>query len=81
MDVQAKKLFLIEKLLQVKDTDVLEKVKALLETEVPNQLAFDLKGYSISDESLIERASEANEAIEKGEYKSVAQLRKETKSW
>lgn len=81
MDVQAKKLFLIEKLLQVKDSDVLEKVKVLLETEEPNQAAFDLKGYSISDESLKERASEANEAMEKGEYKSVAQLRKETKSW
>ena len=81
MDVQAEKLLLIEKLLQVKNSEVLEKVKVLLESEELDQSAFDLKGYTISDESLQNRANEANEAIERGEYKSVSQLRKETKSW
>lgn len=81
MDVQTKKLHLIEKLLQVEDSDVLERVKALLESEESDQSAFDLKGYKISDESLQNRANEANEAIERGEYKRVSQLRKETKSW
>lgn len=81
MDVQAEKLQLIEKLLQVQDSDILERVKSLLESEESGQSAYNLKGYEISDESLQNRANEANEAIERGEYKTVSQLRKETKSW
>lgn len=81
MDVQTKKLHLIEKLLQVEDSDVLERVKALLESEESGQPAFHINGRSISNNALLSRANQANDAIEIGNYKTLSQLKHKAKSW
>ncbi|WP_420385140.1 hypothetical protein [Roseivirga sp.] len=80
MDVHAEKLLLIEKLLKVKDSGTLEKIKLLLKAEEIHQSAYD-KGSPISNDALIKRAEEANRAIEMGNHKSISQLKNDVKSW
>ncbi|MCL7762789.1 hypothetical protein MPF19_05125 [Polaribacter sp. Z014] len=75
MNIQARKLSLIEYLVSLKDENLFEKIE---------ESVLELKGSKLSiftEEELILRAEEANLDYNKGNYSTQEDLEKESKNW
>ncbi|WP_166387103.1 hypothetical protein [Polaribacter sp. 11A2H] len=75
MNIQARKLSLIEYLVSLKDDNLFEKIE---------ESVLELKGSKLSvftEEELILRAKEANLDYNKGNYSTQEDLEKESKNW
>ena len=79
MDIQAAKLDLVQKLLQVSNGTLIEKIGKMLEKEM-------IVGYTVNGEPLTKaqynaRLEKAERQIEAGEYLTQEELEKEIKNW
>lgn len=76
MDIKTEKIRLVEKLMLLEDVHLIKKVKDLLNTSSSAKAS-----NKLSQQELIKRAGESNQAIDEGRVKSVAQIREEMKNW
>ena len=81
MDISAKKLELMDWLLQIKDETKLRKIlafKSILDKEV---VAYDVKGYPLTKEEYINMVHEADERIGDGKFTTIEDLETEIENW
>ncbi len=86
MNVQAEKLQLIEWLVQLQDVNLLRRVKELMQHDQENASETDIIGYRAGGEAITvadlkAKITSAEEQIDRGEYLTVEQLRKESEQW
>ena len=81
MNIQARKLQLIEELVKLEDIDVLEQVKQLLLQKNNPVVGYGANGDVITRQQLIHRLREAEERIDKGEFTTQENLEKEAENW
>ena len=77
--LQAEKLDLIGWISSIQDIAIIEKIKNIKKNLAIDKYEASLK--PMSKQELINRANEANEAIEKYDVISQEDLKKETKNW
>ncbi len=77
--IQSEKLDLIGWIYNIQDTSILEKLKSLQKSIVVEKYEASLK--PISEEELINRAKEANKAIENNDVTSQEDLQSEIQNW
>ena len=77
--IQSEKLDLIGWIYNIKDTSILEKLKGLQKSIVVEKYEASLK--PMSEEELINRAKEANKAIENNDVTSQVDLQNEIQNW
>ena len=78
MDLQTRKLSLIEYLIHINDEDLLSKIEIL----VSKNLKKNANIYPVlTKEDLIERANESNEDYKSGKIISQNQLEKDSEIW
>ena len=81
MNIAAKKIELIDWLLQINDESKLRKVlalKAVLDKEV---VAHTIVGYPVDKVEYLNMVKEADERISSGKYITIEDLEKEIESW
>ncbi|MCW4468598.1 hypothetical protein OGH69_06470 [Flavobacterium sp. MFBS3-15] len=79
MDLQARKLSLIEYLINLKDEQVFNKIEAIAKNN-----SFEKEDYlsgSFSEDEMIARAEIANEDYAAGRIMTLEQLEAEVKNW
>lgn len=82
MDIQAEKLQLIEQVLKLENTDMIDQIKELLDQFASNDVAgSEPNGHIITQTDLIERAKASDEAIRSGDLVSIDELERESESW
>lgn len=79
MGLEAKKMDLVQKLLNIKRESVLKKVEKVLEEEVV--VAYSVTGEPLTKSEYISEVKEAEKEIEDGEYLTHEQVLAETKKW
>ena len=77
--IQAEKLDLIGWIYNIQDISVIEKLKSIQKNIVIEKYEASLK--PMSEKELIDRAKEANKAIENNDVISQDDLKKETENW
>jgi len=77
--IQSEKLDLIGWIYNIQDTSILEKLKGLQKSIVVEKYEASLK--PMSEEELINRAKEANKAIENNDVTSQEDLQSEIQNW
>jgi hypothetical protein len=78
MDLQSRKLSLIEYLIHINDEDLLTRIEMLISKSSKE----DSKIYKVlSKEDLIARANESNEDYKSGKFISQKQLEKDSENW
>lgn len=81
MNIAAKKIELIDWLLQINDESKLRKVlalKAVLDKEV---VAHTIGGYPVDKVEYLNMVKEADERISSGKYTTMEDLEKEIENW
>ncbi len=82
MDIQAEKLQLIEQVLKLESTDVINQVKEFLDQFTSGDVAgSEPDGSLITQTELIERAKASDQAIISGDLVSIDELEKESEGW
>jgi hypothetical protein len=79
MDIRADKLWLIEHLIKIQDEVLLHRIKAFIENIIRRKQEEDLKPMSI--ETFYSRIEESEQALQRGEVITQAELREEIKTW
>ena len=80
MDIQAEKLLLIEQLLRVSDSKVIEQVRQLLKNGNPI-VAYEADGRPITHLDFINKIEHAEHEHAQGNYQSADELEKESERW
>ena len=81
MDIDARKIELMDWLLHINDESKLKKIialKSILDKEV---VAHTISGYPIDKEEYINMVKEADERISSGKYTTIEDLEKEIENW
>ncbi|OYX85413.1 MAG: hypothetical protein B7Y83_04765 [Flavobacteriales bacterium 32-34-25] len=81
MDIDAKKIELLDWLLHINDESKLKKIMALkivLDKEI---VAHTISGYPVDKEEYINMVKEADERITSGNYTTLEDLEKEIENW
>lgn len=81
MDIQARKMELMDWLLHINDESKLKKIialKSILDKEV---VAHTISGYPVDREEYINMVKEADERISSGKYTTIEDLEKEIENW
>ena len=81
MDIAAKKLELVDWLLQIEDESMLKKVLAFKTILDKNAVAYDVKGYPVTKDEYINMVREADERISIGNFTTIEDLEKEIENW
>lgn len=82
MDIQAEKLYVIEQVARLKDADVIQQLKRILEgTSEHRVVGYDTEGRVMAEVDLVEQAKASNLAIEKGKTKTISEIRSNIKKW
>ena len=81
MDIQAEKLLLIEQLLQIRDTRVIEQVRELLKKENNPVVGYQADGRPITQQDFIRKIEQAEQEHESGNYQTIEELGKESEAW
>ena len=81
MDIQAEKLLLIERLLQVRDIDVIEQVQELLKKESNPVVGYEADGRPITQQDFIKKIEQAEMEYSKGNFQTIDALEKESENW
>ena len=78
MDLQARKLNVIEYLISLQDETLFSRIEATI-FETKKKTNKDLKPFS--QQELIERAKKSNSDYQSGHYKTQEELEQESKKW
>jgi len=79
MDIQAKKIHLVQEFLRINDEEIIDKLSNLLRVERKNKAEKELKPFTIEEfNEMIDRAEADSEA---GRLISAQEMKKEIDSW
>lgn len=81
MDIAAKKLELVDWLLQIEDESKLKKVLAFKTLLDKNAVANDVNGFPVTKDEYINMVQEADERISLGNFTTIEDLEKEIEKW
>jgi hypothetical protein len=81
MDIAAKKLELVDWLLQIEDENKLKKVLAFKTILDKNAVANDVNGFPVTKDEYINMVQEADERISSGNFTTIEDLEKEIEKW
>ena len=81
MDIQATKLELIQRLLQVKKESVLEKLQEILFANEEEIVAYTTDGKPFMKEAYFAKVQQGIDDIEKGNYFSDEDFAREIETW
>ena len=81
MDIQARKLLLIEQLLQVRDVNIIEQVGELLKKENNPVVGYEANGSPITQQDFIKKIEKAEVEYSQGNYQTIDALEKESGTW
>ena len=81
MDIQATKLELIQRLLQVKKESVLEKLQEILFANEEEIVAYTTDGKPLMKEAYFAKVQQGIDDIEKGNYFSDEDFAREIETW
>jgi hypothetical protein len=81
MDIDARKIELMDWLLHINDESKLKKIIALKSVLDKEVVAHTISGYPIDKEEYINMVKEADERISSGEYTTIEDLEKEIENW
>lgn len=81
MDIAAKKIELMDWLLQINDESKLKKIIALKSVLDKEVVAHTISGYPIDKAEYINMVKEADERISSGEYTTIEDFEKEIANW
>ncbi len=80
MNIQTEKLFLIEQLARVQDTEIIIQIKKIL-SKIDDPIVGYSIGSPIKKKQLIKRINAAEKRIAKGEFISQDDVEKEASNW
>lgn len=78
MDLTTRKYKFIEQFMKIVNAEKLEQFEALLHAETSNEkgiVAYSIKGKPLTKADIIENNKEAIKSIDKGDFKTHAQMR------
>jgi hypothetical protein len=81
MDIQAEKLQLIEELIRIKDSSLVDQIRQLLQQKNNPVVGYEINGTPITRKQLIKRIEEAESRIDQGDYTTQEDLEKEVENW
>jgi ribulose bisphosphate carboxylase small subunit len=81
MDIQAEKLLLIERLLQICDTKVIEQIRQLLEKSYNPIVGYESNGQPITQQDFFKQIEQAEKEYESGNYQPIDEVEKESETW
>jgi len=81
MDIQTQKLILIEQLLHVDDTTIIDQVRDLLRTVSNPVVGYEASGKAITQKDFIKIIEQAENEVAMGKYQTIEELEKEAESW
>lgn len=81
MDIQSEKLLLIEQVLRIRDTHMIEQVRELLKKENNPVVGFETDGCPITQYDFIKKIEQAEKEYVSGNYQTVEELEKESEGW
>ncbi len=81
MDIQTQKLILIEQLLHVDDTKIIDQVRKILNKSESKIIGYELTGAPISKRDLLKKVELAEKEYKEGNYQTIDELEKESESW
>ncbi len=83
MDLQTRKLFVIQEILAVSNEKIMEKLETLLKSNRSKDeiLGYTLEGNPINKEAYIHDIDEARSQIKDGRYISQEELEKRSENW
>ncbi|MFY8036487.1 MAG: hypothetical protein ACOVMQ_04915 [Cyclobacteriaceae bacterium] len=81
MDIQTQKLILIEQLLHVDDTTIIDQVRDLLRGVSNPVVGYETNGKAITQKDFIKMIEQAEVEVAMGKYQTIEELEKEAESW
>ncbi len=81
MDIQAEKLLLIEQLLRIRDSQVIEQVRELLKKENNPVVGYEADGSAITQQDFIKKIEQAEKEHAQRNYQTIDELEKESQGW
>ena len=81
MNIEAKKIELVDWLLHINDESKLKKIIALKSVLDNDVVAHTVSGYPIDKKEYIALVKQADERISSGKYKTIEDLEKEIENW
>ncbi|MBI3220489.1 MAG: hypothetical protein HYZ44_13330 [Bacteroidetes bacterium] len=81
MDIQTQKLILIEQLLHVDDTKIIDQVREILNNSESNIIGYELTGIPISKRDLLKKIELAEKEFKEGNYQTIDEFEKESEGW
>ena len=81
MDLQEEKLSIIERLIRVQDSKIIEQVKEVLKKEENPVVGYKADGSAITQKEFIQQVEEAEGEYKSGRYQTIEDLKKESESW
>ena len=81
MDIAAKKIELMDWLLQINDESKLKKILALKSVLDKEVVAYTISGYPVDKEEYINMVKDADERISSGKYTTIEDLEREIENW
>ena len=81
MDIQTQKLILIEQLLHVDDTKIIDQVRDLLRSGSNPVVGYEANGKAITQKDFIKMVEQAEDEVAMGKYQTIEELEKEAESW
>jgi hypothetical protein len=81
MDIQTQKLILIEQLLHVDDTNIIDQVRDLLRSVSNPVVGYEANGKAITQKDFIKMVEQAEDEVAAGKYQTIEELEKEAESW
>ncbi|MCE2993986.1 MAG: hypothetical protein ACK5RG_16105 [Cyclobacteriaceae bacterium] len=81
MDIQTQKLILIEQLLHVDDTTIIDQVRDLLRGVSNPVVGYEANGKAITQKDFIKMIEQAEDEVAMGKYQTIEELEKEAESW
>lgn len=79
MDIQAAKLLLVEKILNVRTEEVIEKLNKILDKEII--VGYTTEGKPLTKKAYNKRLEKAEAQIASGNYLTQEELEKESENW
>ncbi|UTW68034.1 hypothetical protein KFE94_07950 [bacterium SCSIO 12643] len=79
MDIQAAKLLLVEKILNVRTEEVIEKLNKILDKEII--VGYTTEGKPLTKKAYNKRLKKAEAQIASGNYLTQEELEKESENW
>lgn len=81
MDIQTQKLILIEQLVHVDDTKIIDQVRDLLRSGSNPVVGYEANGKAITQKDFIKMVEQAEDEVAMGKHQTIEELEKEAESW